>query len=302
MNETTGIFHDRRLARTVGRVVCGMMLPLSFLAAQAQETDIWEGTPTGKVVMTSYLLPGENHPAVIICPGGSYLFHDMHGEGEEVAQWLNRNGISAFVLKYRTASSVVFFTPFRYLIRNKCYPRPQQDLLQALGQVRSSAARWGIDKDRVGVMGFSAGGHLAMTAAECPDAGARPDFVALIYPVVTMSGPYVHKRSRRALLGLGGQYDAAWQDSLSLEKHVPKDCPPVFMVQCKDDPTVHYRNAVLLDSALTVAGVPHRFVQYATGGHGFGASGIPEESESARWKEAFLAWLEGEKTVAAPVR
>ncbi|MBQ5996958.1 MAG: alpha/beta hydrolase [Bacteroidales bacterium] len=294
MSSSTRKYYHKTLNQRRLKITGCVVFLLSVLVAQARDINIWEGTATEKVVMTAYLVAGEGHPAVIICPGGSYLFHDMKGEGEDVARWLNQHGISAFVLKYRTANSFVYFSPLRYLIRNSCHPRPRQDLLRAVAQVRADAARWGVDKNLVGVMGFSAGGHLAMSAVESAVGEARPDFAALIYPVVTMSGPYVHKRSRRALLGLAGQHDPAWQDSLSLEKHVPSGCPPVFMVQCKDDPVVHYRNTELLDSALTVAGVPHTFIQYKTGGHGFGASGMSATSESVRWKEAFLAWLKGE--------
>ena len=130
-----------------------------------------------------------------------------------------------------------------------------------------------------------------MSTTELLAAEDRPDFVALIYPVVTMSGPYAHQRSRNALLGIGRRHDAAWQDSLSVECHVPSGCPPVFMLQCKDDPVVHYKNTELLDSALTASGVPHQLIQYETGGHGFGASRMPETSEAAQWKESFLDWL-----------
>ncbi|MBR3287048.1 MAG: alpha/beta hydrolase [Bacteroidales bacterium] len=293
MSSSTGKYYHKVLKHKILRTTNCIVFLLSVLAVHARtDLNIWEGTATEKVVMTAYPVAGEGHPAVIVCPGGSYLFHDMKGEGEDVARWLNQHGISAFVLKYRTANSFVFFSPLRYLVRNSCHPRPRQDLLRAVAQVRADAARWGVDKNRVGVMGFSAGGHLAMSAVESAVGEARPGFDALIYPVVTMSGPYVHKRSRRALLGLAGQHDPVWQDSLSLEKHVPSGCPPVFMVQCKDDPVVHYRNTELLDSALTAVHVPHTFIQYETGGHGFGASGMPETSESAQWKKSFLEWLE----------
>ena len=100
-----------------------------------------------------------------------------------------------------------------------------------------------------------------------------PQFIACIYPVVTMSGEYCHKRSRRALLGDNKKGSRKMQDSLSVEKHIPKGCPPVFLVNCVDDPIVDYHNSVLLDSALTAEGVPHRYIQYKTGGHGFGAKG-----------------------------
>ena len=121
--------------------------------------------------------------------------------------------------------------------------------------------------------------------------GARPDFIAAIYPVVSMSHPDTHKRSRRALLGEYRKYDKAMRDSLSIEKHIPKDCPPVFLVNCKDDHVVKYHNSELLDSALTAQGISHRYIQYQTGGHGFGASETKGTAECRAWKKEFLNWL-----------
>ena len=106
-----------------------------------------------------------------------------------------------------------------------------------------------------------------------------------------MVEPCVHKRSRRALLGDSRLRNKQLRDSLSLERHVPKDCPPVFLVNCKDDPIVHYHNSELLDSALTRQHVPHRYIQYKTGGHGFGASNHKGTAECRQWKEAFLTWF-----------
>ena len=118
-------------------------------------------------------------------------------------------------------------------------------------------------------------------------------FIAAIYPVVSMSHPDTHKRSRRALLGEYRKHDKAMRDSLSIEKHITKDCPPVFIVNCKDDPVVKYHNSELLDSALTAKGISHRYIQYQTGGHGFGASETKGTAECRAWKEEFLKWLNG---------
>jgi len=117
-------------------------------------------------------------------------------------------------------------------------------------------------------------------------------FIAAIYPVVSMSHPVSHKRSRRALLGEYRKYSRRMRDSLSIEKHVPRECPPVFLVNCKDDPVVKYRNSELLDSALTAQGISHRYIQYSTGGHGFGASATKGTAECRAWKEEFLRWLD----------
>ena len=131
-----------------------------------------------------------------------------------------------------------------------------------------------------------------MSATELFDAADRPAFVVPVYPVVTMTEECVHKRSRRGLLGDSRTRNEALKDLLSLERHVQDDCPPVFLVNCVDDPVVDYRNSVLLDSALTAHQVPHEYWKYQTGGHGFGASETKGSSECRQWKDRFLQWLD----------
>lgn len=266
------------------------------IATMAQEkVDIWQGTSCGKkVMMTTYLAPGTGNTAVVVCPGGSYFWHDMEAEGEAVGKWLQSNGISAFVLRYRAAGFWAFFSHYRLLFRGRRYPDALNDIDQCLAYVRSHADAYGIDSLKVGAMGFSAGGHLVMSAGELLAPARRPAFIAPIYPVVTMVEPCVHKRSRRALLGDNRTGDAKLRDLLSLERHVPRDCPPVFLVNCKDDPIVKYHNSELLDSALTAQGVPHCYIQYRTGGHGFGATDHKGTAECRQWKGRFLEWLRGE--------
>ena len=255
---------------------------------------IWDGTgiKAKSVTLTPYLaphfLPQGEGAAVIVCPGGSYSWHDMKAEGSEVARWLQENGISAFVLKYRVQGVLPYITHSRLLFRGHQHPDMKNDLQQAIQYVREHATEYGIDPQRVGVMGFSAGGHLAMMAAGTEDVS----FIAAIYPVVSMSHSVSHKRSRRALLGEYRKYSRRMRDSLSIEKHVPRECPPVFLVNCKDDPVVKYRNSELLDSALTAQGISHRYIQYSTGGHGFGASATKGTAECRAWKEEFLRWLD----------
>ena len=227
--------------------------------------------------------------AVIVCPGGSYCWHDMKTEGTVVARWLQANGISAFVLKYRVQGVMPYILHSRLLLRGHQYPDALEDLQQAISFVREHAEEYHINPSQIGVMGFSAGGHLAMLSAEQPH--TRPDFIAAIYPVVSMSHPCTHKRSRRALLGEYRKHNKTMCDSLSVEKHVQKDCPPVFLVNCKDDPVVKPRNAELLDSALTAQGIEHRYIQYQTGGHGFGASNTKGTAECRAWKDEFLRWI-----------
>ena len=224
-------------------------------------------------MLTPYLAPGSSRPAVIVCPGGSYFWHDMVNEGDAVGRWLQRNGISAFVLRYRTAYVPAFIFHYRLLFRGNRYPDALNDLRQTLRYLRQHAASLHIDGHRIGVMGFS----------------------APIYAVVTMSHPCVHKRSRRGLLGDNRTGNRKLCDSLSLERHVPANCPPVFLVNCKDDPIVPPHNAELLDSALTAKQVPHRYIQYATGGHGFGASNLKGTAECRQWRSRFLSWFKALK-------
>lgn len=271
-----------------------LLLPLcaSAQTGRPRRINIWQGTTVGKtVVMTSYLAEGKDNAAVIVCPGGSYLWHDMSGEGKDVGEWLQRNGISAFVLRYRTAGVGAFLTPYRYVFRGNRYPDALNDLLRAMQYVKAHSAELGVDASRVAAMGFSAGGHLVMSAAELLPREQRPWFVVPVYPVVTMTEACVHRRSRRALLGDSRLRSRQLRDLLSLERHVPADCPPVFLVNCKDDPVVDCRNSELLDSALTRQQVPHRYIQYQTGGHGFGASDHKGTAECRQWKEEFMAWF-----------
>lgn len=271
-----------------------LLLPLCMSAQtdRPRRINIWQGTTVGKtVVMTSYLAEGKGNAAVIVCPGGSYLWHDMGGEGKDVGEWLQRNGISVFVLRYRTAGVGAFLTPYRYVFRGNRYPDALNDLLRAMQYVKAHSAELGVDASRVAAMGFSAGGHLVMSAAELLPREQRPWFVVPVYPVVTMTEACVHRRSRRALLGDSRLRSRQLRDLLSLERHVPADCPPVFLVNCKDDPVVDCRNSELLDSALTRQQVPHRYIQYQTGGHGFGASDHKGTAECRQWKEEFMAWF-----------
>lgn len=268
---------------------------------------IWEGTRVhNRSVTLVPCLPQQNlygGLAVIVSPGGSYSWHDYEVEGMDVARWLNEQGIAAFVLKYRVQGVFNFIFHTRALFGGHRHPDMIEDVQRAIQLVREGAVQYGINPQRVGTLGFSAGGHLSMSAA-CyhqtdflaphgirRTVSLRPDFAAPIYPVVTMSHPCCHKRSRRALLGEWGKFSHALRDSMSLEKHIPADCPPVFLVNCVDDPIVDYHNSELLDAALTAVGVRHRYIQYKTGGHGFGASQTRGTAEARQWKQEFLAWL-----------
>lgn len=281
---------DGRWSIAIALLLC-TWLSVGTMAAQ-RPVNIWQGTDCRhRVELTPYLVGGAASRAVVVCPGGSYFWHDMKHEGHMVAQWLQSEGIAAFVLRYRTAYVPAFLFRYRYLLRGNRHPDALDDLRQTLRYLRSHADELHIDTAAITVMGFSAGGHLAMMAAELLPAAERPHDVAAIYPVVTMDGPYAHKRSRRALLGENRMNDPSLRDSLSVERHVGPDCPPVFLVNCKDDPVVDYHNAVMLDSALTAQGIRHHYLQYSTGGHGFGADPTRGSPECRQWKEAFLKWI-----------
>ena len=235
------------------------------------------------VTLTAYLQETagefgfERRPAMLVLPGGGYAMCSDR-EADPVAAAYLKAGYQAFILRYAC-------TP-----RGK-WPLPLEDYAQAMALIEERADEWHLDNTKIAVVGFSAGGHLVMSGAELFAPDERPAFVAPIYPVVTMTEDCVHKRSRRALLGDSRMGDQALRDSLSLERHVPANCPPVFLVNCQDDPIVDYRNSVLLDSALTAQGVPHLYLQYRTGGHGFGASDSKGTAECRQWRARFVQWL-----------
>ena len=285
-----------------------LVFSLLLLTGMAKaQVKIWEGMDISygrRVKLTSFL--ADDNPtgtAVIVCPGGSYYWLDKKNEGDTVAMWLQSQGISAFVLEYRAAGIPAFAYRHRAIFRGRQHPDMITDAQRALQWVRTHAEEYHINPDKVGMLGFSAGGHLALSTAWfhnhdfLKDAGVenetnlRPAFVGAIYPVVTMVKPYVHKRSRRGLLSEKHHRDPVMCDSLSLELHVPADCPPVFLANCVDDPVVDYRNSVVLDSALTAAHVDHRYIQFQTGGHSFGASEKRGTAECREWKTEFLKWL-----------
>lgn len=232
------------------------------------------------VTLTPFIPDGMDAPtkAVIVCPGGSYHWLDEPTEGYDVAQWLQSNGIAAFVLRYNPGTSR----------HEKMY----RSIFSAIKHVRTNAGEYNVTPDAIGAMGFSAGGHLVMSAAEFwTSRDERPDFVAPIYPVVTMNDPYVHKRSRRGLLNARERHSQSILDGFSLEKNIPEGCPPVFLLNCIDDPIVMYQNSELLDAALTSSGIQHTYIQYRTGGHGFGATASKQNPETSLWQGMFLDWL-----------
>lgn len=284
------------------------ILILSFfifqpLLATNTSINIWEDTNCDEVVkLTPYIAEGEDNICVIICPGGSYFWLDRETEGHDVAKWLNQQGITAFVLEYRTAGVLAFITHYRVGSKGHKHPHMIQDLQRSIQLVRENSQKYNINPNKLGVMGFSAGGHLVLSSGVFyntnfleqydlyPFVSLRPNFVVPVYPVVTFKEKYMHKRSRRGLMG-DKKIRETLCDSLSIEKHIHENMPPVFLVNCKDDPIVKYQNSVLLDSVLTDFDVPHKYIQYETGGHGFGVSDKKGSDECRGWKFRFLEWL-----------
>ncbi|HSW28991.1 MAG TPA: glycosyltransferase [Longimicrobiales bacterium] len=213
--------------------------------------------------------------AVVICPGGGYSAITIDREGYDVARWLAGHGVAGLVLKYRL--------PRRRGARDGV-PWPFQDVMRALELARGQASSWGIDDRRVGVMGFSAGGHMAAHAAAADRTLA---FAALVYPVISMEPHITHKGSRRSLLG--PRPTAGTTERYSFERRVAPGSAPTFLVHAHDDDVARIVHSQRFAAALRQAGIPHECLFYRTGGHGFGlgAPGI----EPAEWPLRFLAWL-----------
>jgi acetyl esterase/lipase len=226
-----------------------------------------------------------NRTAAIVCPGGGYLVLAIDNEAAGMARWLNALGVTVFVLKSRV-------TPYQH-------PVPLLDVLRAVRLVRMRAAEWEIDPHRIGLFGASAGGHLAASAATLFDApegktgaaldavSARPDFLALLYPVVTMNDPAAHAGSRRALIGARPAIELVRR--MSIEQQVTRQTPPTFIAHTAEDRSVPVENALLLYQALRNAGVPAELHLYEMGPHGFGLQ--PGLGPASDWPNRCEAWM-----------
>ncbi|MFT3746540.1 MAG: alpha/beta hydrolase [Pyrinomonadaceae bacterium] len=237
--------------------------------------------------ITPYLAPKETATgsAVLVLPGGGYTKLSDVKEGSDIAKWLNSLGISAFVLKYRLGP--------RY---NQ--PNPLLDASRAMRTIRSKAKEWNIDMNRIAILGFSAGGHLASTVGTHFDAGkpdskdeiervsSRPDAMILLYPVITM-GEFTHAGSKKYLLGENPTSELI--KLYSNELQVTKDTPPTFIFHTMTDATVPVENAMLFASALRKNGVPFEFHLYEQGPHGVGLA--PTNPYLASWAARCADWL-----------
>jgi acetyl esterase/lipase len=223
---------------------------------------------------------GHRGAAFVMCPGGGYGYVAIDKEGHAIGRYFAERGITVAVLKYRLPDPASTPTGL---------PWSQQDALAAVQFVRAHAEQWGIDPKRIGIAGGSAGGHLAGSVGMLGNAGdgSRPDFVALLYPVVFMDGSYAHKGSRSHLIGSSPSAERIAE--FSLERQARPGLPPYFLVHAKDDKGVPPQNSELLAAALREKSVPVELLLVATGSHGFG---LGRDEESGRWKTAFLTWLD----------
>lgn len=277
-------------------VSCG---PASRLSAE-DWVPLWaKGAPESKgtadhdvPALLAYSAPADkaNGCAVVVCPGGGYGGLAMDHEGHQIAAWLNERGISAWILRYRLGT------------HGYHHPIQKGDVLRAIRTVRHDAPANHVDPARIGVMGFSAGGHLASTAATHFDAGSaqaadpidrvnsRPDFAILCYPVISMDEAVTHKGSRRNLLGADRYDNAELVELLSNEKRVTKDTPPTFIFHTTEDAAVPVENAIRFFSALRQNGVPAAELHvYQKGRHGVGLA--LDDPILSTWPGRLQDWL-----------
>lgn len=234
----------------------------------------------------------KTNSAIVICPGGGYRTVVMSYEGVEIGEWFASRGVTAFVLKYRIAP--------RYK-----HPTPMLDVQRAIRTVRAHAKDYDINPEKIGVMGFSAGGHLASTAGTHFDAGdaksddviqrasSRPDFMILCYPVISMKPGVTHGGSRKNLLGDSPKEELV--QLMSNESQVTKDTPPTFLFHTLEDQAVPAQNSVDFYSAMVKAGVPGELHVYEPGRHGVGLS--QKILHTASWPKLCENWLKHRKLI-----
>lgn len=282
--------------------------PGSPASADAEVLVRKEGDPIGRITHVQrpglrVFLPEEgkrNGAAVVICPGGAYRILAIDHEGDEIARWLNSFGVAGIVCKYRVSDRMG---------EAYKYPVPLIDAREALRVTRRRAAEWGIDPQRVGIMGFSAGGHLAslvatLSAEKLPQETEpefqkmehRPDFAVLMYPVIGLTQEFAHGGSRSNLIAAGAPADLA--ERLSTHLRVDAHTPPTFLVATHDDKAVPPLNAVVFYEAMCRHGIPGELHVWEKGGHGFGlrpGHGIVTE----RWPQLLRDWMEGRDLLKA---
>jgi acetyl esterase/lipase len=249
--------------------------------AVAASDEVGEKAPN----LTVFLPANPAGEAVVICPGGGYGGLAINHEGYDVAKRFNENGIAAFVLKYRLPDSRLSTRP---------HLSPVQDLQKAIDVVRSRAGEWKIDPERVGIIGFSAGGHLASTGGthfdrpyiQAQSGSVRPDFMILIYPVITSDAAFTHGGSIRNLLGENPPAELLRE--FSNEKQITKETPPAFLVHSADDEAVPVKNSLVFAEALAKNGVPFEMHIFPAGKHGYGMNNSTTDTE---WFPLCVNWI-----------
>ena len=211
--------------------------------------------------------------SVVICPGGGYAKLSMDQEGYLMAQWLAKNGITGIVLQYR--------------LPNGHREVPLEDAVEAIRIVRKKAKKWNLDPEKVGVMGFSAGGHLAASVSNLPEVKDRPNFSILFYPVLTANDFNTHKGSFRNLLGK--KHSEKEADEWAMDKIASEQTPPTILLLSDDDTTVPAAGAALYYAALRYHGVKAAMYVFPTGGHGWG--NYDTFAYQKEWQHLLLRWL-----------
>lgn len=307
--------------RTAFAAIAGLAALPRLAGAQTTSTDeiidLWPGPPPGKTnarivrkiadqskdpatpdrwvtgierpIMIVRRPARPNGAAMLVIPGGGYGFLSYDNEGTSQAAWLNARGITAFILLYRL--------PGEGWARREDVPL--QDAQRAMRLIRASASRFNVDAGRIGVLGFSAGGHLAGSLAtrhgervydpvdDADRQDARPDLAALLYPVVSLDAPFTHGGSRDNLLGPNAS--AAARAARSVERRVDAATPPIFLVHATDDDLVPPANSIAVFQAMETAKRPVALHIFADGGHGFGVR-LPRDREASVWPDLFLAF------------
>ena len=288
--------------------ICFLLFIINHANAQNEVIELWEnGVPnaivapdyqefyeeerdrTGQVsipTLTVFVPEKPNGTSVIICPGGGYKFLAINKEGYKTAAWFNTMGITAFVLKYRLPSDEI--------MENKAIG-PLQDAQESVRFIRRNSAKWNLNPDKIGVIGYSAGAHLAASLSTKYDdvayqktdtVSAKPNFSLLIYPVISMSNEITHKGSRNSLLG--NPASEALIEQFSTEKLITSETPPTFLVHAVDDKSVPVENSIHYFLALKKHKVISEMHLYQKGGHGFG---LGKEGTSAFWTKHCEEWL-----------
>jgi acetyl esterase/lipase len=273
---------------------------VNLAGAEPHQVFLWPNGAPGalgekeedKPSVTGYFAPKQTATgtAVIVCPGGAYVGLALDHEGRQVAQWFNSFGVAAFVLKYRLGSA----DGKRYH-----HPAPLQDAQRAIRLVRARSKEWDISPERIGIMGFSAGGHLASTAGTHFDNGnpsspeeierqsCRPNFMILVYPVISFRTKYTHRFSRQVLLGENADLDLV--ENLSTETRVTSMTPPTFLIHTNEDDGVPPENSILFYMALREARVPAEMHIYERGEHGFGLAS--KDPILSSWTKRCEDWM-----------